>query len=91
MPELFKSRRSIRKFTDKAPEKEKLDAMLKAADVTLYEAHPICPGKYLVVVGGQVGAVEESLQAGVRIGREAVSDHMILPNVHQDVFSALSI
>ena len=34
------------------------DAMLKAADVRLYEAHPICPGKYLVVVGGQVGAVD---------------------------------
>jgi microcompartment protein CcmL/EutN len=63
------------------------DAMLKAADVRLYEAHPICPGKYLVVVGGQVGAVEESLRAGVRIGREAVSDHMILPNVTR-TFSA---
>ena len=67
------------------------DAMLKAADVRLYEAHPICPGKYLVVVGGQVGAVEESLRAGVRIGREAVSDHMILPNVHPDVFRALAM
>jgi nitroreductase len=31
MLELFKSRRSIRKFTDKVPEKEKLDAMLRAA------------------------------------------------------------
>ncbi|MFA0889584.1 MAG: BMC domain-containing protein [Synergistales bacterium] len=66
------------------------DTMLKAASVTLYEAHPICPGKFIIVVGGEVGAVEESLKAGLLVGREAVSDSMILPNVHPDVFRALA-
>lgn len=66
------------------------DTMLKAANVTLYEAHPICPGKFIIIVGGEVGAVEASLQAGIRAGREAVSEHMILPNVHRDVFRALA-
>ena len=66
------------------------DTMLKAANVTLYEAHPICPGKFIIVVGGEVGAVEESLKAGLLVGREAVGDSMILPNVHPDVFRALA-
>lgn len=66
------------------------DTMLKAANVTLYEAHPICPGKFIIVVGGEVGAVEASLQAGILAGREAVTDHMLLPNVHEEVFRALA-
>jgi microcompartment protein CcmL/EutN len=66
------------------------DAMLKAADVVLYEAHPICPGKYLIVVGGEVGAVKASKEAGEVAGREAVVDSMILANVHPDVFTAMA-
>jgi microcompartment protein CcmL/EutN len=65
------------------------DAMLKAAAVELYAAHPICPGKYLIVAGGRVDAVEASLESGVAAGKEAVSDFMLLPNVHEDVFRAL--
>lgn len=66
------------------------DRMLKAAQVTLYESHPICPGKFVIIIGGEVGAVDASLRAGIRSGAEAVSDHMLLPNVHQDVFRALA-
>lgn len=66
------------------------DVMLKTANVTLYEAHPICPGKFLIVIGGNVGAVETSLHAGIQAGMEAVTDHMLLANVHPGVFSALA-
>ena len=41
------------------------DTMLKAANVTLYEAHPICPGKFIIVVGGEVGAVEAGPKPGL--------------------------
>ena len=33
------------------------DAMLKAADVTLIKAGPVCPGKYTVLIYGEVAAV----------------------------------
>lgn len=66
------------------------DTMLKAANVALYEAHPICPGKFIIVIGGEVGAVKASLEAGILVGREAVTDHMLLPNVHDEVFRAFA-
>jgi microcompartment protein CcmL/EutN len=66
------------------------DAMLKAGDVTLFQSCPICPGKYFIVIGGEVAAVKESLDAGLKIGLEAVTGSMILPNCHPDVFSALA-
>ena len=41
------------------------DAMLKAADVELMLSRSICSGKYMVMVRGEVGAVEASVAAGI--------------------------
>ena len=43
---------------------EAADAMLKAANIELLEAKPICPGKYIVLICGDVSAVENSVNAG---------------------------
>ena len=40
------------------------DAMLKAATVQLVTAQPVCAGKYIVIVTGEVSAVSESVAAG---------------------------
>ena len=37
------------------------DAMLKAATVQLVTAQPVCAGKYIVIVTGEVSAVSESV------------------------------
>jgi microcompartment protein CcmL/EutN len=66
------------------------DAMVKRADVTLLDARSICPGKYLVLVGGGVGPVEESYKAGLEAGRDAVIDQLFLPNAHPGIFPALA-
>lgn len=66
------------------------DAMLKAARVELLLARTICSGKYLVVVGGEVGAVNTSVEAGLRAAREGIIDHVIVPRVDRSVFPALS-
>jgi len=65
------------------------DAMVKKAAVQLLEARPICPGKYMVLIGGEVGPVEESWQAGIAVGADAVIDELFLPQVHLSVFPAL--
>jgi microcompartment protein CcmL/EutN len=67
-----------------------VDAMLKAANVKLFHASPICPGKYLIVVWGQVGAVRNALNAGKQVAEEMLTDEMLLPNVHPSVFPALA-
>lgn len=65
------------------------DAMLKSADVTLYIAGTTCPGKYLVVAGGHVGAVKSALASAEAVGKEAITDSLLIPNVHKDIFPAL--
>ena len=46
-------------------------------------------GKYLVLVGGQVADVEESLAAGREVGGDAVLDFVFLPHVHPDAVSTM--
>ena len=45
---------------------EAADAILKAAEVSLLYAKPVCPGKYTVLVCGDVAAVQAALEAGER-------------------------
>ncbi len=66
------------------------DAMLKASDVELLVARTICSGKYIVIVGGEVADVKSSVEAGVSITEDAVIDHMVIPNVHESLFPALT-
>lgn len=66
------------------------DQMLKAAEVQLLVARTICSGKYLVVIGGDVGAVKASVAAAVTQAREGLIDQLVIPNVHASVFPAIS-
>lgn len=69
---------------------EAADAMLKAAQVDLIEAKPVCPGKYIVLICGDVAAVKSSVEAGKNIAGGSVLDDFILPNVHPQVLTAIS-
>jgi len=66
------------------------DAMLKAAEVQLLQASPVCPGKYVVIVGGEVAAVQSSVSTGINAASAVVVDSLVIPNVHEDLFPALS-
>jgi microcompartment protein CcmL/EutN len=69
---------------------EVADALLKRADVELVVNRTICPGKYMVLIGGDVDAVIASVDTGIEIGAHTVVDHFIIPNVHEAVFPAIS-
>ena len=66
------------------------DAMLKAADVDLLLARTICSGKYLVVVGGDVGAVHASVDHARAASHEGLIEDVLIPNVHETIFPAIS-
>ncbi|MFZ5643450.1 MAG: BMC domain-containing protein [Bacillota bacterium] len=66
------------------------DAMVKTAMVELLAARPVCPGKYMALVSGDVAAVQSAVRAGVQAGGQAVVDEFVLPNVHPSVFPAIS-
>lgn len=66
------------------------DAMLKAAEVELLVARTICSGKYIVMIGGTVPAVESSLRAGKKVSMEALIDDLFIRNVDPRVFPAMT-
>ncbi|MTI81610.1 MAG: BMC domain-containing protein [Firmicutes bacterium] len=69
---------------------EAADAMIKSAQVNLITARSICPGKYIALVSGDISAVENAVENGIRQGETAVVDDFILPNVHSSVISAIT-
>ena len=64
--------------------------MLKAADVDLLLSRSICSGKYMVMVRGEVAAVEASVAAGIAAGDIRVIDSFVIPNLHESVFPAIA-
>ena len=66
------------------------DAMLKAAKVDLLSANPICPGKYLIIVGGAVAEVTAAVAAGSQIASDNLVDEIVIPNVHAQVLAAFT-
>ncbi len=66
------------------------DVMLKAADVELLRAHVVCPGKYIILIAGEVGAIRTAIEAGKAEAPHVLVDHLVLPNVHPSIFPALA-
>ncbi|MBM3735284.1 MAG: BMC domain-containing protein [Acidobacteria bacterium] len=66
------------------------DAMLKAADVDLVVSRSICSGKYMVLIRGDVAAVQASVSAGRSAGNFSVIDSFVIPNLHESVFPAIA-
>lgn len=66
------------------------DTMLKTAAVDLVLARTICSGKYMVLVSGDVAAVESAVEAGARAGEGACIDTFVIPNVHESVPPAIA-
>lgn len=69
---------------------EVADHMMKTANVKLSFSTPTCPGKYITLVYGDVGSVENSMQAAKVLGKEYVLDDLIIPNIDEQIFPAIT-
>lgn len=65
------------------------DAMLKKAPIAFVKSGTITRGRYLTLIGGTTGAVEESLAEGLLRGGNGVLDHLLLADVHPRVYDAI--
>jgi microcompartment protein CcmL/EutN len=65
------------------------DAMAKRAPIDILRAGTVHPGKYLVLVCGSVGDVEEALAAGREVGASSVLDVVFLPDAHPELVAAI--
>ena len=66
------------------------DAIIKTANVTLVTAYASCPGKYIVMVRGEVSAVKSAIDVGAKTAGTSLVKDIVIANIHEQVFSALS-
>ena len=65
------------------------DAMMKMAEVDLLHTQAIPRGKFTILIGGEQAEVEQSLQAGIQCAEQTLIDHLLIPNVHEQVLPAM--
>ena len=65
------------------------DAMLKRAPIRLLRAEPVSPGKFVIVVDGDVAAVDESFRVGTDVAADRIVDKLFLPQPHAALWPAL--
>lgn len=65
------------------------DTMVKTAEVDIIEASTVCPGKYIVLISGELSAVKASVDAAAANNPDNLIDSFVLGNPHESIFSAL--
>jgi microcompartment protein CcmL/EutN len=66
------------------------DAMVKRATVDVLRSGTVQPGKYVIVVGGPVAEIEETLIAARQTATHELSDVVFLPDAHEQVCGAIA-
>lgn len=65
------------------------DRMVKTAEVELLQADTVCPGKFIVLISGDLSAVRAAVDSAVALDSEQLIDSFVLGNPHDSIFSAL--
>ena len=69
---------------------EAADAMLKASEVHILFSSPICPGKYVTIVCGEVDSVETAVARAVATSGIFTIESHVLTSVHPSVIPAIT-
>ncbi|MFC1558878.1 BMC domain-containing protein [candidate division KSB1 bacterium] len=65
------------------------DDIVKKAEIDVLESTPVCPGKYLVVTGGEEGSILESYEKAKETAGKWIIDDIFIPNLHRQVIPAI--
>ena len=65
------------------------DTMIKTSDVEVMECATVCPGKYIVIISGELSAVKASVDAATTKFTDKVIDSFVLGNPHEAIFPAI--
>jgi len=66
------------------------DQMIKMTNVEVITANSVCPGKYIIILHGDVSSVENAVSHGEEIAEEFLVDSILIPNVEQKIFPAIT-
>ncbi|RKY17505.1 MAG: propanediol utilization protein [Planctomycetota bacterium] len=67
-----------------------LDALLKQAEVQLLVARPVSPGRWIILITGQVEELSSALRRGVEVAGAALVDRLFIPNVEPSLLALVS-
>lgn len=65
------------------------DAMVKQAEIDVLEASTLSPGRFWILVGGEVATVRASHRRGVEVAADTLLDDLLIPQIHAGVLAAL--
>ncbi len=65
------------------------DAMVKTSDISIIEAQTVCPGKYIVIITGDLSAVDAAVNSARVQHEEHLISSFILGNPHESIFPAI--
>ena len=65
------------------------DAMMKQAEVQILHVSVLSPGRYWIVVGGDVADVRAAHRRGVEVAGDTLLDQLFIPQLHEGVMPAL--
>lgn len=66
------------------------DAICKKAPVDVVRSAPVSPGKFVILLVGEVGDVEEAYRAGLDAAAHTLVDRLFLPNAHAQLPGVIS-
>ncbi len=65
------------------------DDMAKTAEVELMQAEVTCPGKFVILISGEISAVRASVDRAAVTYADKVIDTFVLGNPHESIFPAI--
>lgn len=66
------------------------DEMLKSAGIELLQSGSVCPGKYVTIVGGDLSAIQASVDRAEREAEGALIDSFVIGNLGDNVYEAIA-
>lgn len=66
------------------------DHMIKASEIDVLEAIPMCPGKYVIIMGGKVADVENSVSVAEEEAGVYLVDKLLLAQIDEKVIKAVN-
>ena len=65
------------------------DLMAKTAEIEVIEAQVVCPGKYIILISGDLSAVRAAVDAAKTSNPNRLVDSFVLGNPHESIFPAI--
>lgn len=65
------------------------DAMVKTSEISIIEAQTVCPGKYIVIISGDLSAVNAAVETAKTLHGTHLINSFVLGNPHESIFPAI--